>query len=502
MLKSLSCDDSWQYEDMGCMWWQLVYDQSWHFDNPPAYKHSPRASNGFETTDNKTWRVFVREGMVFHDGKPVTAKDFAFSYEYLPKSNPIWDYFDAKTVKDSVTVIDDYTVEFELVTPLNSGYPPFNWFPILPEHQWRRNKYDIEKFSNKKAIGSGPFKLSEFKAGEFIVFEKFDSYWEDRPRVDRIVFKAYGSGDARNMALKKNEIDMVGYGGVSPLAKKILEKNQNIDVMVNPGIALIWLTFNHYMDGPLRDINVKRALVHGIDKDRIIKMVYHGFAKSQDSFIYPELSEYNPNLPQYEFDIVKSNKILDDNGYLDTDENGVRNDPKTGKDLSFKFMVPSDTAEHVKMVSLIREQMKGIGIEIRILALDLDTYLDTYYYPQGMGFDLALGTEEPGNYASWVWEFMRSWDDENSSGWNTAYYNNPEFDKTLNAYHGEPDTEKRKALCWKMQEMMATDLPHYMICRPDAIEPVRNDRLTGFIAYMGGLTTWINPYTYWNVHPK
>ncbi|MCF8068717.1 MAG: peptide ABC transporter substrate-binding protein [Desulfobacterales bacterium] len=501
MLDSLQTGETWQYEIMGCMFWQLVYDQAYHFGAPPDYSAELRAVTSVKTDDNKKFRYTIREGMTFHDGKPATAKDFVFTYKYLPQCSPVWAFFDTVTVEDSFSVIDEHTFEFELEKTLAPKYPPFNWFPILPEHIWRRYKYEMTEYENKKAIGSGPFKLSEFKSGRYIIFENFEDYWEKKPRVDKVVFKAYGGSDARNMALKRGDIDMIGYSGISPLAIKFFENQKDIEITVSSGIELWWLTFNFYMDGPQNDINVRKAIAHGIDKDKIAQMTFHGYVKPADSFIYPEMDEYNPNLPQYNYNPDIANKMLDDNGYIDTDNDSIRNNPETGENMKFRFIVSAGSAENVKVATLIREQLKKIGVDIQIKAMDYDTYVDTYYYPQGSGFDMALHSMDPGPYAGWIWQYMRSHED-GGAGWNSAYYSNPEFDKTLRAYLEVVDLDERKALSWKLQEFLATDLPHYVLCRPDVIDPIRTDKLTGFTPKMGGISSWINPFSYFNVHAK
>ncbi|MCF8069716.1 MAG: peptide ABC transporter substrate-binding protein [Desulfobacterales bacterium] len=501
MLDTLQTGETWQYETMGCMFWQLVYDQAYHFGAPPDYSTELRAVTEVKTADNKKFQYTIREGMTFHDAKPVTAKDFAFTYKHLPQNSPVWAFYDTVTVEDSFTVIDDHTFEFELEKTIAPKYPPFNWYPILPEHIWRRYKFEMTDYTNKKPVGSGPFKLREFKSGEYMIFENFEDYWEKKPRVDKVIFKGYGGSDAINMALKRGDIDMIGYAGISPLSMKFLENQKNIEILISPGSSLWWVTFNLFMDGPLRNVNVRKAIAHGIDKDKIAEMVFHGYVKPADSFVYPELSEYNPNLPQYKYNNDMANKILDDGGYLDTDGDGIRNDPETGENMKFSFIASSDVAEDVKVVTLIREQLKGIGIDIRIKVMDYDTYVDMYYYPEGAGFDMALHNIDPGPYGSWIWEYMRS-HEAGGAGWNTAYYSNPAFDKALDEYLQVVDLDERKALSWKLQEILATDIPHYVLCRPDIIEPVRTDKLTGYTPKMGGISSWINPFTYFNVHAK
>ncbi|MCF8068970.1 MAG: peptide ABC transporter substrate-binding protein [Desulfobacterales bacterium] len=501
-LESLRVGESWQYETMGCMWWQLVYDQTWVIGGPPDYPFVPWAVESFETADQQKYKYTIRENYTFHDGKPVTSKDLVFTMKYLHTSDPVWDYPDTHADNDSFVIIDDKTFEFSMKNPFGGKYPPFNWYPILPEHIWRRWKFKMLEYDNAKAIGSGPFKLVEFKPAQYMIFERHDGHWNKEPRVDKITFKTYGSSDAKNMALRRDEIDMIGYSGVSPLTVKYFEKDENIKMITSDGIGLSWLTFNHFMtDNGMSDLTVRRAIVHAIDKNRINEIVYHKAAVVHDSFIYPELPEYNKNLPQYEFDQAKSRKMLDEAGYVDTDGDDIRNVPSSGKNMSYRFLISSDDAEHVKMGAIIREQLKPVGIDIKLNVVDYNTYGNLYYVPDEKRFDIAIGMEEPGPYADWVWEFMRSYDD-GGYGWNSAGYDNPEFDKALNAYAKELDMEKRFEYQREMQFMMQRDLPHYVILRANIYDPVRIDKLDGYVQKMGGISTWINPFSYFFVHAK
>ncbi|MCF8069230.1 MAG: ABC transporter substrate-binding protein [Desulfobacterales bacterium] len=503
MLKSLKLDESWVYESLGVMFWQLVYDQFWILDGPPEYNAKLMALDSFETEDNKKYRFHIREDMFFHDGKPVTAHDAAFSMEYITKAGPAWNYVDTETVEDSIVVIDDYTLDFELKTVLGAGgkYPPFQVRKIFPKHLWEKYKDNMFEYENDQCIGSGAFKLKEFKEGQYIVFERFKNHWDKSPRVDKIVWKSYGSNDGLNMALKHDEIDMFGYNGISPLALKYFEKEKNIKIIESPGITTTWITFNLHRNGPLKDISVRQAIAHGIDKNHLSKIVYHGYATPHDSFIYPELYEYNPNLKKYNFDPVAANKILDEKGYIDSDKNGIRNDPETKKDLEFKLMISSDIAEYTKIGTVLREDLKEIGISIALNVVENSTFSDLYYTPTGDEFDMAIGNGDAGPYALWIWEYMRSFDG-GGEGWNTSYYNNPDFDKVLDAAYAETDKEKYKKLSFQLQEMLNEDLPNLVLLRPVQLDPVRTDRLDGFVTSMGGISSWINPHSYLYVHEK
>ncbi len=497
-IDSLAPNENWQYVEMGCIFWPLVYDQLWIMGPAPDYKPIPMLAESWETKDHQTWIFHLRKNAKFHDGSPVTAEDVAFTVKYLPKNNPAWQFpdVDCKEIK----VIDKYTVQFTLNSVLGGKYPMGYWLPILPKHVWEKYKDNWEGYDNAEAIGSGPFKLKEFKPGQYIWLVKNEDYWGEKPNVDDVILKTYGSAEAEYAALKTGEIDMIGYNGIGPFALKNFKGAKNVTIKIDPGITIVWLTFNLHKKNAITDLNVRKAIMYGINIDRITKMVLLGYADPADSFMYRELPEHNPNLNQYAYDVNKAKKLLSDAGYKDTDGNGILNDPKTGNDLSFEFLGTSEWTGDVRTMHLIKEQLKEIGIDIKLKVVDLDTFYDFWYTPNEDKFDIALGNEEPGPHADWIWEFARSWDN-GGEGWNCAYYNNPEFDKLLDAMTSEPDIEKRKQELFKMQEILNRDLPYGFLFRRKAINPLRTDKFTGFVSTMGGVSTWINPWTYFKVRP-
>ncbi|OQX24421.1 MAG: hypothetical protein BWK80_20890 [Desulfobacteraceae bacterium IS3] len=498
-LKSLICSEAWQYTEMGVMVWPLLYDQLWVVGPAPEYKALPRLALKWETTDNKTWTFHLAKDAKFHDGTPITAKDAVFTLEYLTKATPSWLIPDKDC--ESVTAVDDYTLTLTLKKKHGGLYPPVSWFPVLPKHIWEPHKDDMLSFKNENAVGSGTFKLKEFKAEQYVWFEANKDYWGEKAYLSEIVFKCYGSQDAMNMALKSGEIDMIGYNGCAIPAIDEYSSLKNFKLIVSPGIELAWITFNLHKEKPLRDISVRKAIMHGIDKEKIKAMIYRGYAKPADSFIYTELPGHNPNLPQYDYNPKLAAKLLDDAGYKDTDKDGIRNDPKTGTNLSFEFMVPSDWMDKVKTVALMKELLKNIGIAISMKVTDLDTFYSFFYAPKEDNFDMALMTEEPGPNSDWIWEFCRSYD-AGGEGWNGAYYNNPAFDEILDKMLAETDLKKRSEYLFELQKIITEDLPYGMLFRREIVDPVRIDKFEGFTATMGGISTWINPWTYFKARKK
>ncbi len=496
-LENLRVGQDWQYTAMGCDFWPLIYDQLWIMGPDPDYEILPMLATSWETEDGQTWTFHIRDDATFHDGVPVTAADVAFTLEYLPKADPSWAFTDSMC--ESIEVIDDYTVQFTLHVPIGGSWPAGYWMPMLPKHIFEPYKDNMTAFDNAEAIGSGPFKLKEFKPAQYVWFEANKEYWGERPYVDEVVYKVYGSFDALYMAMKTGEIDMLGYSGCSALVVDELEAEENIKIIKCPGIGMDWISFNLHKDGPIQDLNVRKAIMHAIDRDRLIDLVALGYAEKADSWIYPELPEHNPNLPQYDFDLAKANALLDGAGYVDSDGDGIRNDPATGHNMEFDLIVTSVWTSAVKEATLIKEQLAEVDIAIDLVVLDLNTFYAYLYAPQNDMYDIGFAEEEPGPHGEWIWEFARSFA-AGGAGWNTSYYDNPEFDETLTKMLSERDPEKRKEYLFEMQMMIAEDLPYGFLLRGESLNPV-NTRFEGYVEAMG-ISVWISPWTFFKVHLK
>jgi len=143
-----------------------------------------------------------------------------------------------------------------------------------------------------------------------------------------------------------------------------------------------------------------------------------------------------------------------------------------------ELIVPSDWSSEVKMVTLLKQQLKAVGFEIAVKTLDLYTYFSFIYEPTGDKWDIAIGEEEPGPHADWIWEFLRSYSG-GGEGWNQSYYDNAKFDEHLDAALSETDVAMRKAHMFEMQRMVAEDLPYYIMLRFDVIDQVRIDKWEG-----------------------
>jgi len=330
-----------------------------------------------------------------------------------------------------------------------------------------------------------------------------EDYWGERPYVDEVVFRNYGNAETALMALQSGEVDVFGNNLVSPFAIDDVKANPDITVEMVPGLTETYLTFNLHTDTPLRDKNVRHAIAYGIDRDRLIDMAFVGLAERVDSWVYPESQMHKPDLPQYDYNPDKANEILDGAGYLDTDGDGIRNDPTTGKNLAFNLATSSGYTTNVKMCTLISEMLPAIGIGIDFTAMDPDTFLDFLYNPVSDKLEMMVYGEDPSPdpWSDWVWTECVGWDD-GGDWWNPSYYDNPRFNQ-LHLDNGRAkDLETKKEILYEMQDILAEDLPLIFLARQEFISAYRTDKLEGWVNTIGGAVSWLNSYSIMNVHLK
>ncbi len=497
-LETLALDVGTFYTNWGSLYYILVYDNLQRFSKPPNYyAFTPEFAESYELAEDRySYILHLKKGAKWHDGVPVTAADVKFTMENLWS---ITAWADPELDIESTEIIDDYTLKVNSNLKVSGANPPgfWAWDPIVPKHILEDHVNEIETWENLEAIGSGPYKLKEFQPGEFMWLVANDDYYGGRPKLDEVVFKYYGNIDTMVMALQKGDIDTISDENIPPQLIDKLNSDPNITVEVVDGLTLEWISFNLHKEGPLQDINVRLAIQHAIDRDRLIDMVYMGHASKYNSWIYEEDKLYNPNLPEFEYDVAKSKKILADAGYADSDGDGLLNDPKTGDNLSFELLVASEAIYEVKMGTLIGEMLPEIGIGIDLVTTDTDTFWEYYYYPTEDAYEMAIAGEDPAPapYSDWIWAMASSWEDAEGEEWNSSYWANAEFDELMYSLAEAGSVEERKEISFKMQEIMAAEIPYGFLVRPKFISAYRTDKIKGWYIQIGGAVSWMNDWS-------
>lgn len=298
----------------GWKWMRLYYDRLVRLS--PDVEPVPWMATSVEPVDDVTIEVTLREGMLWHDGEPVTAADVAFTFDYYAASD--YSYFNAYLAPvASVEATGDLTVRFNLSEPS----APFatitlSQIPILPQHIWEgiENPGDLTP-EQIPTVGSGPFVFDRYDRGEFMsLTTNRDHFHADNIAVDGVEFVIYADAEGVFTALQTGQIDMTAWRmepGQIPLA----EGNNDLTVVSVPDFGYFHMTFNTRR-APFDDRAARRALTMAMDRERMVNVLLDGRGEVGTTVVAPvNAFWHNPFVERFDFDMDAARAELEEAGY-------------------------------------------------------------------------------------------------------------------------------------------------------------------------------------------
>lgn len=472
--------------------WSLAtiqYDMLLKFSSEDA-SAAPSLSTGCEPdADFMTYTCKLREGLTWSDGEPLTSRDIAFTYRFIidHRIPQYRGYFPFDPVFETP---DDTTLIWKASQPTFApAMPP--WVYIVPEHFWGQYNDDdlktIKQVETIPGIGSGPFTITEWENGQFFTMERNPNYWGEEPVVDRIEFRIFSNQEALILALKNGDVDFAD--GLKASLFDTLQGEENIQAHRTVSDWWLNLAFNFGGQGKdadplpaLSDITVRTAIAMAIDKERIAEKVYLGTAAPGDTIIRPASAYWHLDIPAEEeipFDPEGAEALLDGAGYIDTDGDGVREDPATGDPMHLDMPASSDTEGAVDAGKLIVDFLGNVGIEVDLIAAT-DSLMGDYW---GKGnFDAYIwywsGDPDP-NYQLSVFT------SDQCGGWSDGCWSDPAYDAMYEEQRGIMDPTERLAVVQEAQRYVYEQVPMVVLAYPGWLQAYRTDRFEGWVPHPG-----------------
>ena len=466
---------------------------------------APFIMTGWETSDDQfslTATFATDQGILWHDGQPLTMDDIIFTFEYYKQNG-----WSVGLAFDTITQIDDKTAVFTFTEPTAYSYLQKLVMSeyVYPKHIWEGVE-DYKTLSNtpEAAIGCGPYKLTLHDAeAQMLVFERYaDTYLGRELTVDKVTVKTYESNEALVMALIADEIDaMYNYSNsLDSSMRPSVSGVENLDpgMSINPGNFQLVFGFNV---APTSDLAFRQAVYYALDYD-LLAMTIGGTDGLVPNIgvISPSTLAYDDSLQKNVRDLDKAAALLDEAGYVDADGDGLRDMPD-GSAMSV-LVTPqyneSRAALYARIAEIMISNLADIGVNA---VLDEESVRNSDYandFRRSGEYQLYIGYTSPGMaryegafyYAALGANATNPWGTCNVDEFNDAYY----------AMAGSASTEEYLKNYSILQKVSADNMVMLALAWDACYFPYRTDRYEGWINFPGyGV---INNQTWYTVHTK
>ena len=426
------------------------------------YNLQPWLATSWEQPNPLTLVFHLRDGVRFHDGKPLTADDVVWTIESLV--DPA--YGGLITSKSgSFQSIDHAEARNRLTVVLHLKHPDagllFNMsdglFGIVPKGSGR----DF----GMHPIGTGPFRFVSAVQDKEVIVKSNPDYWAGSPKLANLRFAVVPDAITTALELKKGSGDIESNAITLDMVHSLRDA-PNLATETAPSSVVVYMNFNT-QDSLLKDRRVRQAIACAMDRQAIVDALWRGKARLASSLLPPEHWARAPDesLAQYPHDLARAQHLLDQAGFL-VGRDGVR----------LRVTLKTSTDETTRlMAAILQQQLREAGIDLQIRSAEFGTFYADVTRGAFQIYALRwIGVNEDPD----IFRYAYSSASFPPKGANRGRYSNPRVDELLAKAAAAADQNERRSNYVEIQQILADDLPGIPLWYPDS-EVVHNRRLTG-----------------------
>jgi len=456
--------------------------------------------------ETQSFYFTLKKGVKFSDDVELTSQDVLFTYSLFARPEYTGNLsFASESIKgfkevqegkarflSGIEIVDKYNVVFHMSEANARSYNSFVG-EVLPEHyyEYAKDKGKTEKeyedlyntnflSKNEKPIGSGAYKLSEYKAGEYVILDSFDGFILGAPTVKKIILK-YIPNDSVSPSLATGDLDLAGLPGKASKQKEIASKNGFVNFQKAKPSGYSYIGFNERK--PLfQDQSVRYALAYGLNRELYAEKVLEGNARvlnqplGQEHWAYNNTDEING----YAYNPEKAKELLEKDGWKVNSDDGFRY--KDGKKLTFILNTSQDQTSTGKVfLALIKENWKEIGVDVDIQLIDFNAMVK----------DLQSETPKY-DTVMLAWSTIADPDQSDifstNGSMNFGKYSNKKVDELSKKGLSVMDKESRTPIYHEIMKEINKDLPYIFLVEKFGTVGI-NKRIKG-LDYMNDMDVW------------
>ncbi len=436
--------------------------------------------------DGLTWTYTLGDGLKWSDGEPMTADDVVYTVTRSIEEG--WFNHTAVTGNLTATSPDPRTVVITSSVP-DPKLPVLDFY-VVPKHIYE--KIDAEALTTYPAddnVSGGPFMITERTESEFVRLEKNPNWFGTEPKIDEVIYRIFATPEAQYSALTAGEIDAVDDVPSSLYATVAAGDVKNLESIGGSNGSFSELAMNNGCetgigDGhpALKDKLVRQAINWSIDRDLLIEKVLAGTGVPAFTIVPSANPAFDfvpaPGVQTYSYDPEKAKALLDEAGWVDSDDSGVRD--KDGVELNLRYFDRS-VGTGTATTGYITDWLKDVGIATEVQTFDEDTLTAL----QGKGeFDLFTWGWTPFVDPDTMLSYLTSANvpvDPDAGGYNDANWCNAEYDALYEAQKVELDPDKRADLVQQALQVFYDEAPYAVLYKYDLLMAIRSDRWTNMV---------------------
>ena len=419
--------------------------------------HTVDLAQSYEFETSTKLIVKLKNNVLWHDGVKFTSKDVVFTYEKIidPKVfNSIKSNFQEV---QSVKAIDDFTLEIIYKQPYFKAIE--TWMVgILPYHLLKDEENLMTSSFNKNPIGTGSYKLKEFKTAQDIELIANENYFEGIPKIDKILYQFLPDPNTSFLYLKQKKLDI---GGLTPIQidRQIDDDFKNkFTIIQKPSFAYTYLGFN-LNNEKFKDLRIRQALSLAIDRQELVDILFFGYGKICNGPFLPDSFAYNEKIKPITQNIEKAKELLKELGY---DENNP---------FTFEVVTNTGNDTRINTAQILQYQLEKVGVKMTIRVMEWQAFLNTVVHPKKfdaviLGWSLGL---MPDAYPLW-----HSSSDK-LGGFNLVSYKNEKVDKLIEDGINTINREELGKIYKEIFKIISDDLPYLFLYIPDGITVVNKE---------------------------
>ncbi|MEC7277016.1 MAG: ABC transporter substrate-binding protein [Bdellovibrionota bacterium] len=442
--------------------------------NIDTYEWEPALATKWDISEDGTTYTFtLREGVKWHDGKPLTAQDVKFSFDAIVDPENKYSTAHMKPYYENIEsceILEDGRIQFKVKNKYYGNFNVVAGLSVVPRHLYENPSEEQKKQLNKTLVGTGPYTLENWKRGKYIILKKNPNWWgntvypkENNFEMIRMRFIKEG-----NIAIQRLENGDLDFNSMT--AEEFTKKTQGekwgksvkkvkIENLAPKGYTFIGWNLKNDL---FKDRDIRLALYHLIDREKMIEKYDYGLTLPAIGPWYLQSMFADKSVKPIPFDPKKALQILRKNGWKDTDGDQILDKVINGKKTPFRFTILEPLKEYTKYLVTFQQDAKKAGIDVQIKVVEWNTFITLLNERKFEAVRLAWGGGSVDLDPKQIWHSSSS----KSKGSNFVSYENPKVDKLIDQARKMLKREERIPLLQEVYRTIANDVPYAFLFNP------------------------------------